>query len=143
MNIAEFVHKSLDEVIPTIEKYGFVKLKIDHLTENTNISRSLLWRYFGGLNGLLQLVLRQEIEKCYTHIWENTTPTDDHEELLKQLQFYRKEFTDESKLLQRYREDSNNMSKRINQLKIEVAEIEEYERLRFFSVFISKSKVIE
>ncbi|MCW2263059.1 MULTISPECIES: TetR/AcrR family transcriptional regulator [Sphingobacterium] len=142
MKISEFVHQSLNEIAPAIEQYGFDNITTDHIINATNISRSRLLSHFGGLHGLLELVMLDQIAKCFNYIYEKTIPSKNIDEALIQFHRYRSEYIESSSLLQIYHKEKYKQSKRIIQLKAEIDQIEIHEKNRFIHNYknLKKSK---
>ena len=127
MKIADFVYDSISDAKVVLERVGFRHVKIIDF----NITRDKIYRYFNNLSGLLELVLRDEIERCYRYIDQMTLHAPIQEKPLISLYRYRSQYIERTKLLKTFYRDRQYLPAKLKGLKKEIEGMEKIKRLNY------------
>lgn len=134
MKVASFVHKSISDARMVLEDIGFRHIKVIHF----NIPRDKLFRYFDNLSGLVELVLRDEIEKCYSFINFMAYNNYEEENPILILNKYYSQFMNNSKLMNNYHKDKSNLPAKLRNLNREIESLEKIKREKFINDFLQR-----
>lgn len=118
---ASLVRKSIKNVRTVLMSKSLKDLKIFDIISAAEISRSKFFSFFGSINTILELVISEELIKCYQLISQNVIAIDSKELITVELKQLRTIYFRNNPILFDYYSNVNKLPDRYNVLKEAVA----------------------
>ena len=124
MGEREFIMEAIDKAKQLVERTGFEQIKTKDIIDSLGVSKTKFFYYFGGLYGIMELMIHHELAKLYTDLEELTKRIASTDELIACIIDYRRTYIKQNKVLNQYYKKRNYRTARFNALNKSIAETE-------------------
>jgi len=118
---ADLVRKSIQEAKGILLNKKIQEVKISDIILGINISKSMFFDFFGGINTILELVLMEELNSCYRLISENIKNLEEKKKIVAKLRQLRMIYIRKNTILFNYFQDAALLPDRYDDFKAAIS----------------------